>query len=69
MRFEVAEKTENKWRQYCMWIITLYSKGNTTMFEYDTEAGAKEAFRKMEGCKILSQIVYYNDECFSDFAY
>ena len=44
-----------------MWVITLYSKLNITMFEFNTEKEAKEAFQNLEGCKILSQIVYFND--------
>ncbi|MFC3885735.1 hypothetical protein ACFOU2_20565 [Bacillus songklensis] len=52
-----------------MWVITVYSKGNTKMFEYDTEVEAKEAFKNIQGCKILSQVVYFNDKCFSEFAY
>ncbi|WP_169907527.1 hypothetical protein [Priestia abyssalis] len=49
-----------------MWVITLYSTDNdTTMFEFDSEKEAREAFGKMKGCKILSEVVYYNDECFA----
>ena len=46
-----------------MWVITLYSTDNdTTMFEFDSEKEAREAFGKMKGCKILSEVVYYNDQ-------
>jgi hypothetical protein len=45
-----------------MWIITLYSKENTTMFEFDTEKEAREAFENIQGCKILSEVVYFNDQ-------
>ena len=48
-----------------MWIITLYSNSNITMFEFDTQEEAREAFENIEGCKILSEIVYYTDECFA----
>jgi hypothetical protein len=44
-----------------MWVITLYSEENTTMFEFDTEKEAREAFKNIRGCKILSEIVYFND--------
>ncbi|WP_223588049.1 hypothetical protein [Neobacillus bataviensis] len=43
-----------------MWIITLYSDLNITLFEMETEEEAREAFKKMKGCKILSEIVYFN---------
>lgn len=48
-----------------MWVITIYSKENTTMFEFDTEEEARKAFEKMQGCKILSEVVYFNDHCFA----
>ncbi|MEH7544420.1 MULTISPECIES: hypothetical protein [Bacillaceae] len=41
-----------------MWIITVHSKNNLKMFEYDTEKEAKEAFEKIKGCKILTEILY-----------
>ncbi|MEH6991742.1 hypothetical protein V7075_03425 [Neobacillus drentensis] len=44
-----------------MWVITLYSNSNIKLFEFDTVEEAKEAFENIEGCKILSEIVYYND--------
>ncbi len=46
-----------------MWVITLYSEENTAMFEFDTEKEAREAFKNIPGCKILSEIVYFNDHC------
>ncbi|WP_169729584.1 hypothetical protein [Ectobacillus panaciterrae] len=48
-----------------MWVITVYSKENTTMFEFEKEEEAREAFGKMQGCKILSEVVYFNDPCFA----
>ncbi|MFP3125768.1 hypothetical protein OH784_24125 [Ectobacillus funiculus] len=48
-----------------MWIITVYSKENTTLFEFDTEEEARNAFKKITGNKILSEIVYFNDPCFT----
>jgi hypothetical protein len=47
-----------------MWVITVYSKENSKMFEFDTEKEARMAFEKIQGCKILSEVVYYNDPCF-----
>lgn len=44
-----------------MWVITSYMKNEIKMFEFDTEAEAKEAFSKVKGSKYLSQIIYYND--------
>ena len=47
-----------------MWIITVYSKGNhTTMFEFDTEEEAREVFEKLQGCKILTEVVCFNNPC------
>jgi hypothetical protein len=51
--------------QLFMWIITTFSKGNTTMFEFDTEKEAKEAFANIQGYKIISEVVYFNDPCFA----
>jgi ArsR family metal-binding transcriptional regulator len=48
-----------------MWVITVYSKGNITMFELDTEKEAREAFKNIKGYKILSEVVYFNDPCFA----
>lgn len=48
-----------------MWIITVYSKENTTMFEFDTEKEAREAFENIRGCKILSEVIYFNDRRFA----
>ena len=47
-----------------MWLITVYSQGKITMFELDTEEEAREAFKNVEGHKILSEIIYFNDERF-----
>jgi hypothetical protein len=35
------------------------------MFEFGTEKEAKEAFAKIQGYKILTEVVYFNDSCFS----
>lgn len=47
-----------------MQVITVYSKENTTMFEFEIEE-AKEYFENIQGCKIISEIVYFNDHCFT----
>jgi len=47
-----------------MWILTVYSpKNNITMFEFNSEVEAKEAFLREPGCKILSEVIYFNDNC------
>lgn len=48
-----------------MWVITVFSKEQTRIFEFDTEREAREAFNEIEGYKILSEIVYFNDPCFA----
>jgi hypothetical protein len=44
-----------------MWVITVYSKENTKMFEFNTEIEARETFENIRGYKILSHVVYFND--------
>lgn len=44
-----------------MWIITTHSKNNIKMFEFDTEREAFEAFDKLKGYKILTEVIYFND--------
>jgi hypothetical protein len=45
-----------------MWIITVYSKGNAiSMFEFNSEKDAREVFNNVSGCKILSEVIYFND--------
>ena len=43
-----------------MWVITVYSKDNRTMFEFDTEKEAREAFENIPDYKILTEIIYLN---------
>ena len=43
-----------------MWVITVYSKDNMTMFEFDTEKEAREAFENIPDYKILTEIIYFN---------
>ncbi|MFK2824463.1 hypothetical protein QYG89_01960 [Bacillus sp. B190/17] len=47
-----------------MWVITAYSRSNVKMFEFDTEKEAKGALEKIQGYKILTEVVYFNDDCF-----
>lgn len=44
-----------------MWIITVFLKQNVKMYEFNTEEEAREAFKNMNGYKILSEILYYQD--------
>lgn len=43
-----------------MWVITVYSKDNITMFDFDTEKEAREAFKNISDYKILTEIIYLN---------
>ncbi|MEH7120840.1 hypothetical protein V7128_26045 [Neobacillus vireti] len=45
-----------------MWIMTVHAKNNITMFEFETEIEAKAAFRRTQGCKFLTQVIYFNDD-------
>lgn len=46
-----------------MWIITVYSnEKGITMYEFDTEKEAREALQDVQGCKILSEIIYLNEQ-------
>ena len=44
-----------------MWVITVYLKENTAMFEFKTESEAKEAFKNIPGCKILTEVINYHN--------
>lgn len=44
-----------------MWVITVYTKEKTTMYEFTTEKEAREALATIDGCKILSEVIYFND--------
>jgi len=49
-----------------MWIITVYLKEKgITMYEFNIEKEAREAYENIQGFKILSEIVYFNDPCFA----
>ncbi len=51
-----------------MWIITRYLDSTISMFEFETEEAAREALKNIKGCKILSEVVYFNDPCFQQEA-
>jgi len=36
------------------------------MFEFDTEKEAREGLKKFQGCKILTEVIYYNDQQISE---
>jgi hypothetical protein len=41
-----------------MWVITVFSNGDPiTMYEFDTELEAREAFGNIRGYKILTEMV------------
>ena len=44
-----------------MWIITVYSEKNIQMFEFDNQEEARETYNSIKGCKVISQVIYYND--------
>ncbi|MEJ9231359.1 hypothetical protein LAV79_18110 [Peribacillus butanolivorans] len=46
-----------------MWIITVHAKNSIKMFEYDNEKEARAKFERIQGCKILSEVIYFNDYC------
>lgn len=44
-----------------MWVLTLYLQDSIQMFEFDNKDEAREKYNKIDGCKILSQVIYYTD--------
>lgn len=44
-----------------MWVIVAYSKTGITMYEFDSEQEAREKLKEIQGYKILSEVVYFND--------
>jgi ArsR family metal-binding transcriptional regulator len=45
-----------------MWVITVFTEQNVTMYEFENESEARESIQTMKGRKILSHVVYYNDK-------
>jgi len=45
-----------------MWVITVYADDRIKMFEFDDEKEAKESIKKIKGSKILSHVIYFNDQ-------
>ncbi|MBB6444238.1 hypothetical protein [Bacillus benzoevorans] len=49
-----------------MWVITVYLKGNlSTMFEFNSEKEAKEAFKNIHGCKILTEVINFHNPSYA----
>jgi hypothetical protein len=44
-----------------VWVITVHGKESFRMYEFESEREAKELFDTVQGCKILSQVIYFND--------
>ena len=44
-----------------VWVLTYYVKGSIQMFEFENRDEAKAKYDKLEGCRILSEVIYYND--------
>ncbi|MBM7588248.1 hypothetical protein JOC86_004845 [Bacillus pakistanensis] len=44
-----------------MWIITSHSNNDMKIFEFCTEKEAREAFKRIQGYKILTEVIYFND--------
>jgi hypothetical protein len=45
-----------------MWIITAHSKNSLKMFEFHTKKEANEVFERIQGYKILTEVIYFNDQ-------
>ncbi|WP_299086788.1 hypothetical protein [uncultured Metabacillus sp.] len=45
-----------------MWVITVYAEESIKMYEFEDEIEAKESIQKIKGRKILSHVVYFNDQ-------
>jgi ArsR family metal-binding transcriptional regulator len=43
-----------------MWVITVYLKDRTTMFEFHTENEAREALKNIYDFKILTEVINYH---------
>ncbi|WP_176713624.1 hypothetical protein [Pseudobacillus wudalianchiensis] len=44
-----------------VWVLTLYLEDSIQMFEFDSKKEAKEKCNKIDGYKILSEVIYYTD--------
>ncbi|MBI0577006.1 hypothetical protein IEC97_06505 [Neobacillus cucumis] len=49
-----------------MWVITVHSRNNVQMFEFDNEKEAKEVLARIQGYKILTEVIYFNDDSFNE---
>jgi hypothetical protein len=48
---------------FLVWIITAHLKNTIKMYEFDNKKEAKEAFERIQGYKILTEVIYFNDYC------
>lgn len=44
-----------------MWVITVYSENSIQMYEFDNQEEARATYKSIKGCKLLSEVIYYND--------
>lgn len=44
-----------------MWVITVYSENSIQMYEFDNQEEARANYKSIKGCKVLSEVIYYND--------
>ncbi|MFP7732428.1 hypothetical protein ACLHDF_03210 [Priestia aryabhattai] len=45
-----------------MYVITCYvKKGEIKMYEFDSKEEALSQLKRLKGCTILSEVVYFND--------
>lgn len=44
-----------------MWVLTLYLPHSIEMFEFDNKDEARAKYDHVKCCKILSEVIYYND--------
>ncbi|HZH62040.1 MAG TPA: hypothetical protein VEY70_21230 [Metabacillus sp.] len=45
-----------------MWVITVYADDRIKMYEFEDEKEAKESIQNMKGRKVLSHVIYFNDQ-------
>ena len=61
-RVETLKNKKFNWRKFFVWVITVHSKDHIQVFEFDTEKEAKEALENIQDYKILTEVIYFNDE-------
>ncbi|MCM3411836.1 hypothetical protein [Metabacillus litoralis] len=40
-----------------MWVMTVHSKSNTKIFEFETEDEVLEAYKRIQGYKIITEVI------------